>query len=143
MEENVLKRFRLDGKKAVVTGAAGKIGYYTAITFAQAGADVAIVDLPQCIERSNQVAKELSEKYGIKAKGYGCNLTDETAVNELFDNIAKDFGTVDVVHNNAGIGGALAPDIEPYDAEHNMPHYQHWKLTCAASIWWRWPLPES
>lgn len=134
MEENVLKRFRLAGKKAVVTGAAGKIGYYTAITFAQAGADVAIVDLPQCIERSNQVAKELSEKYGIKAKGYGCNLTDEAAVNELFDNIAKDFGTVDVVHNNAGIGGALAPDIEPYDAEHNMPHYQHWKLVLEANL---------
>ena len=72
MEENVLKRFRLDGKKAVVTGAAGKIGYYTAITFAQAGADVAIVDLPQCIERSNQVAKELSEKYGIKIGRASC-----------------------------------------------------------------------
>ena len=74
MEENVLKRFRLDGKKAVVTGAAGKIGYYTAITFAQAGADVAIVDLPQCMERSEQVAKELSEKYQITAKAYVCNI---------------------------------------------------------------------
>lgn len=125
--ENVLARFRLDGKTAVVTGAAGNIGYHTAMTFAQAGANVAIVDLPQCLERSQAVAKEFAEKYGVKAAAYGCDLVDEKAVAELFDKVEQDLGSVDVVHNNAGIGGALAPDIEEWDEEHNMPHLDHWK----------------
>lgn len=41
-KKNVLDRFRLDGKTAVVTGAAGNIGYHTALAFAQAGANVAL-----------------------------------------------------------------------------------------------------
>ena len=109
--ENVLARFRLDGKTAVVTGAAGNIGYHTAMTFAQAGANVAIVDLPQCLERSQAVAKEFAEKYGVKAAAYGCDLVDEKAVAELFDKVEQDLGSVDVVHNNAGIGGALMAQI--------------------------------
>ena len=126
-KENVLDRFRLDGKTAVVTGAAGNIGYHTAQTFAQAGANVAIVDLPQCIERAQKHADEFAEKYGVKAAAYGCNLTDDKAVAEMFDKIEKDLGSVDILHNNAGVGGALAPDIEPWDEEHNMEHLAHWK----------------
>lgn len=126
-KENVLDRFRLDGKTAVVTGAAGNIGYHTAMCFAQAGANVAIVDLPQCLDRSKEIAVEFAEKYHVNAAAYGCDLTDEKAVAELFDQIEKDLGSVDVVHNNAGVGGALAPDIEEWDPEHNMPHLDHWR----------------
>ncbi len=127
LKENVLDRFRLDHKTAVVTGAAGNIGYHTAMTFAQAGAAVAIVDLPQCLERSEAVAKELSEKYNVKTAAYGCNLVDASAVTELFDQIEKELGSIDVVHNNAGVGGALTPDIDPWDTEHHMDHLEHWK----------------
>lgn len=127
MKENVLERFSLDGKTAVVTGAAGNIGYHTAMTFAQAGAKVAIVDLPQCLERSRKVAEELSEKYQVKAAAFGCDLVDEKAVARMFDDIEAELGSVDVVHNNAGVGGALAPDIEAWDPEHNMSHLEHWK----------------
>lgn len=126
-KENVIERFRLDGKTAVITGAAGHIGYYTAMTFAQAGANVAIVDLPRCLDRSKEVAKEFAEKYNVKAEGYGCDLTDGQAVKEMFDQIEKDLGSVDVLHNNAGVGGALAPDIEEWDPEHDMPHLDHWR----------------
>lgn len=68
-KKNVLDRFRLDGKTAVITGAAGNIGYHTALAFAQAGANVAIVDLPQCLERSKQVAEEFAGLYGGKGGG--------------------------------------------------------------------------
>ena len=125
--ENVLERFRLDGKTAVVTGGAGYIGFFTAMAFAQAGANIAVVDLAGCLEKSREIASGFEEKYGVKAKGYGCELTDEKAVKELFDTIEKDFGSVDIVHNNAGIGGSQTPDIEEWDSEHNMNHLDHWK----------------
>jgi len=127
LSKNVLERFRLDGKSAVITGAAGNIGSHSAEAMAQAGANVAIVDLPVCLERSEKVAADLAEKYGVKAKGYGCQLTDEKDVAAMFEQIEKDFGSIDIVHNNAGVGGALVPDIEAWDSEHDMPHIDHWR----------------
>ena len=126
-KDSILQKFRLDGKTAVVTGGAGNIGYHTARTFAEAGARIAVVDLPRCLERSRAVARELEETFSVKCAGYGCELTDEKAVKTLFDQIEADLGSVDVVHNNAGVGGALAPDVEEWDAEHNMPHLDHWR----------------
>lgn len=126
-KENVLERFRLDGKTAVVTGGAGNIGRHSARAMAQAGANIAIVDLPACLERSKEVAADLSRAYGVKAVGYGCDLVDGNAVEQLFEQIEKDFGSVDVVHNNAGVGGALVPDIESWDSEHDMPHIDHFR----------------
>ena len=52
---------------------------------------------------------------------------DAKAVAEMFDAIEKELGSVDVVHNNAGVGGALVPDLEAWDSEHNMDHLEHWK----------------
>lgn len=126
-KENVLDRFSLEGKTAVVTGGAGNIGSHSALAMAQAGANVALVDLPQCLERTRKVARQLSERYGVRVLGYGCDLVDATAVEGLFDQIEKDFGHVDIVHNNAGVGGALVPDIESWDSEHEMPHIDHFR----------------
>ena len=127
IKEMVLDRFRLDGKTAVVTGGAGNIGSHTAEAFAQVGANICIVDLPAMQERSDAVAARLAETYGVTAKGYGCQLTDENQVEALFAQIERDFGSVDVVHDNAGIGGSVVPDIESWDTEHDMPHIDHWR----------------
>lgn len=125
--KNVMERFCLEQKTAVVTGGAGNIGSHSAEAFAQAGASVAVIDLPECLGRSEDVAGKLTEEYGVKAAGYGCDLTDDKAVEDLFDQISHDFGSVDIVHNNAGVGGCLVPDIEPWDSEHDMPHIRHFR----------------
>ncbi len=126
IKHNVIDRFSLDGKTAVVTGAAGNIGYHTALALAQAGADVALVDLPVCLEKAKENAGKIAAETGRKAAGYGCELTDKNQVKALFEEVEKAFGHVDIVHNNAGIGGALVPDIEEWDSEHDMDHVEHW-----------------
>ena len=60
----IIEKMRLDGKKGFVTGAARGIGKCTATAFAEAGADVAIVDLD--FEEAQKTAKELAEKTGRK-----------------------------------------------------------------------------
>ena len=126
LKKNVMDRFCLKGKTAVITGAAGNIGYHTALALAQAGADVALVDLPICLDFAKDKAERIAEEYRVKAFAYGCELTDKKQVKALFEQIETDLGRVDIVHNNAGIGGSLTPDVEEWDAEHDMDHVDHW-----------------
>ena len=112
MSDNIFDKFRLDGKKALVTGATGKIGYMTAKAFAQAGADVAIVGATHEMERAQAIAEEFRRDYGVNTLACVVEVTDEESVDELFEKVVDAFGTVDVVHNNAGIGGSPIPDID-------------------------------
>ena len=88
------------------------LGYYSAQTFAAAGADLALVDLPVCEERLKERAQELESEYGVKANYYCANLTDEEAVDKMFIQIDEEMDGIDIVHSNAGVGGARTPDYE-------------------------------
>ena len=93
---------RLDGKKTVfVTGAARGIGKCTATAFAEAGADVAIVDLD--IEEAKKTAKELAEKTGRKVIAIQTDCTDKEQVDAMVKQVVEEFGGLDFCHNNAGI----------------------------------------
>jgi len=90
----------LNGKVAVVTGAASGIGKEVALTLARAGAAVAIADLNQA--GAEAVAKEI-EQAGGKAMGVAMDVTSEEAVNQGIDRVAAAFGSVDILVSNAGI----------------------------------------
>lgn len=91
----------LDGKVALVTGAARGIGKAIALKFASEGADVAFTDLA-INETAQQTIKEL-EAFGGKVKGYASNAADFEATHEVVKQILEDFGRVDILVNNAGI----------------------------------------
>ena len=91
---------KLDGKVAVVTGAASGIGKQIALTLAQAGAAVAIADLNQ--NGANTVAEEIKSAGG-KAIGVAMDVTSEDAVNQGIDHVAAQFGSIDILVSNAGI----------------------------------------
>lgn len=95
-----IKIFSLEGKIALITGAAYGIGFELAKSYSQAGATIAFNDINQEL-----VDKGLSayEELGIKAHGYVCDVTDEEAVNELVAKIEKEVGVIDILVNNAGI----------------------------------------
>lgn len=91
----------LEGKTAIVTGASRGIGRGIALLFAQHGANVAFTYLSS-VEKGQALEQELSA-FGIKAKGYRSDAADFKAADELVNAVVADFGTVDVLVNNAGI----------------------------------------
>jgi 3-hydroxybutyrate dehydrogenase len=91
---------RLDGKTALITGAASGIGKSIAETYAKAGAKIAIADLNQA--GADAAAAEIRAKGG-EAMGIAMDVSDEKAVEAGTDLAAKTFGTLDIVVSNAGI----------------------------------------
>ena len=92
--------FSLEGKVALVTGAAYGIGFAIAEALASAGAKIAF----NC--RSQHHLDEALAEYrakGIDARGYICDVTDEEGVKAMVEDIARELGTVDILVNNAGI----------------------------------------
>ncbi|MCT4587103.1 MAG: 3-oxoacyl-[acyl-carrier-protein] reductase [Carboxylicivirga sp.] len=91
----------LEGKTAIVTGAARGIGKSIAIRFAQEGCNVAFTDLV-INEAAQETEKEL-EALGVKAKGYASDASNFDDTQKVVAEIVKDFGTIDILINNAGI----------------------------------------
>ncbi len=91
----------LEGKVAVVTGAARGIGKEIAIKFASEGCDIAFTDL--VIDENGKKTEEEIAAYGVKCKGYASNAADFAATEEVVKQIKEDFGHIDILVNNAGI----------------------------------------
>jgi 3-oxoacyl-[acyl-carrier protein] reductase len=91
----------LEGKTAIITGAARGIGKAIALKYAQQGCNVAFTDL--AINDTALATEKELQACGVKAKGYASNaaLFDDTQ--KVVEEIIKDFGRVDVLINNAGI----------------------------------------
>ena len=91
----------LDGKVALITGAARGIGKAIALKFASEGADIAFTDLV-INDAARETIREI-EALGRKVKGYASNCANFEETQAVVEEIAKDFGRIDVLVNNAGI----------------------------------------
>ena len=91
----------LDGKVALVTGAARGIGKAIALKFASEGADVAFTDLV-INEAAQETISEIAA-FGHRVKGYASNAANFEETHTVVDEILKDFGRIDILVNNAGI----------------------------------------
>ena len=95
-----MKSFSLEGKVALVTGAAYGIGFAIAEAYAQAGAKIAFNCRGQ--KHMDEALAAYAEK-GIDAKGYFCDVTKEDEVAQMVAQIEQELGTIDILVNNAGI----------------------------------------
>ena len=99
------KKGRLDGKVAVITGAANGIGRATAILFASEGAKLVLADIH---EEGLKETRELVKKEGGEVTGQKTDVSVEQEVKALIDLALTTYSRIDILCNNAGIGGDLA-----------------------------------
>lgn len=97
-EKNVLDKFKLDGKVAIVTGAARGLGQGMAIGLAEAGADICLVDIDNMDETEEKIKETGQEAIQVQA-----DLSSIEPVEEIIDATIEEFGRIDILLNNAGI----------------------------------------
>jgi 3-oxoacyl-[acyl-carrier protein] reductase len=91
----------LEGKTALITGAARGIGKALALKFASEGANIAFTDL--VIDENGKATEAEIAAYGVKCKGYASNAADFAQTEDVVSKIKEDFGSIDILVNNAGI----------------------------------------
>lgn len=91
----------LDGKTALITGAARGIGKAIALKLASEGANIAFTDLT--IDENAKATEEEILSMGVKAKGYASNAANFEETHKVVEEIQKEFGRIDILVNNAGI----------------------------------------
>jgi len=91
----------LEGKTALITGAARGIGKAIALKFAEEGANIAFTDL--VIDENGKATEAEIAAKGVKVKGYASNAADFAQTEEVVNQVKVDFGTIDILVNNAGI----------------------------------------
>jgi 2-deoxy-D-gluconate 3-dehydrogenase len=94
----ILDKFKLDGKKAIVTGSARGLGRAIAIALAEAGADLALVDILDMSESKSRI-----EKLGRKCITITADLSKKDSVDVIIKETVEKLGGIDILFNNAGI----------------------------------------
>ena len=97
--------FKLDGKKALVTGAATGLGQAIAVALARQGADVAVSDLPGV---SLDDTLQQLQAFGHKTFTIELDVRKLATMEDLVSTLSNDFGSIDILVNNAGINRPLA-----------------------------------
>jgi 3-oxoacyl-[acyl-carrier protein] reductase len=105
--KDVNDRLRLDGDRALVTGAASGIGRVTAFTLAAAGADVAASD--RVAGKLDETARELESHFDVEVTAITADIADPDEVAEMVETGSTDLGGIDILLNVAGVATREAP----------------------------------
>lgn len=98
---HILDLFRLDGKLAVVTGAAQGLGRAMAEAMADCGADIAVLDLN--IDKASETARTIEEQYKVRSRAFQVDVADAGSCQATVDTVIKEWDHIDILLNNAGI----------------------------------------
>ncbi|XP_069961675.1 17-beta-hydroxysteroid dehydrogenase 13 [Bactrocera oleae] len=116
----------ITGEVAVVTGAAGGLGKCIAIELAARGCHVAICDIN--FDLAVTTAKEIANKYGVKAKAYKVDITKFDEIVELNEQLTNDIGVATILVNNAGLlvhSDQLNPTVQEIEAMVKVNYLSH------------------
>ncbi len=93
----------LDGRLAMVTGAAGKLGSIISLTLAELGANLILIDRPK--SGLQEISDQIMREYKKSSKIYFCDLEDENSRIKLIGDVSKNFNKLDILINNAAFVG--------------------------------------
>ncbi|GAB5476502.1 MAG: SDR family NAD(P)-dependent oxidoreductase [Maribacter sp.] len=110
--------FDLKGKNAMITGGSKGLGLAMAAGLASAGANIALVN--RKLDEGQAAAESLSKTYDIEAKAYAADVTEASQINQAVALAQKDFGSVDILINSAGINIRGAIDELSHDEFHQV-----------------------
>ena len=124
------KFFDLNGKTAIVTGGANGIGKASCEILAAYGAKVVVSDYN--LEAAEKTAKDINANGG-KAIAIDCDVTNDEALVNLVDKTVKEFGSIEILVNNVGGGGAGKESpydisVEQFKKVYNMNVFSMWRL---------------
>lgn len=108
-----IQLFELKGRNALITGGSKGLGLAMAAGLASAGANIALVN--RNVEEGQAAATSLAETYGVKAKAYSADVTNESEINKAVTSATNDLGSVDILINSAGINIRGAIDELSHD----------------------------
>jgi len=126
----ITDRFKLNGKTALITGAGKGIGARIATVFAEMGAHV--VCAARTLEDVNAVAAEAA-CFGVRTLAISCDVTDEESLTKLILAVESEFGTLDILINNAGAPGKGYGSIKNVDKS-RFEHTLDVNLTSAYTL---------
>src|SRR5204862_869434 len=107
----------LNGAVALVTGGNGGLGQRICHALAKEGAHVAVM-YAQSRDQADGVARDLASRYQINAAAFGCDITDGAAVEKVVDDVAKRFGRLDILVNDAAYNKSIPfPDLDSLTME--------------------------
>ena len=129
MKSKYKQLFDLKGKTALVTGGAGFLGRHFSSGLAEFGANVAVVDLDPAATRD--VAAQLEKEYGIRAEGYGCDVSSPDAVQQMVKEVADKFGSIDILLNNAA---SKSRDLDAFFAPFEKYSLAQWREIMSVNI---------
>lgn len=122
MSTNYFELFSLKGKNALVTGGAGFLGKHFCKGLANAGANIAVIDIN--IQEATKVAEEITTEYHTVAKAFYCDLTSEESVKHMVETVVDEFGEINILHNNAA---GKSSDLNAFFAPFEEYDLNQWK----------------
>src|SRR6185437_10439595 len=107
----------LHGAVALVTGGNGGLGQRICHALAKEGAHVAVM-YAQSRDQAKGVARELASRHQVNAAAFGCDITDNAAVDRVIDDVTKRFGRLDLLINDAAYNKSIPfPDLDSLTME--------------------------
>lgn len=121
--------FDLFGKTAVITGATGILGRHFSAGLAEAGADLALLDIRN--EGIEELAIELRARYGVKVQAFICDVSDPISVKRAVAAVVDAFGSIDVLHNNAA---GKSDDLDAFFSPFENYSLEQWHKIMAVNL---------
>lgn len=129
MKGSLLKRFDLNGRIAVVTGASGILGRVFGRVLVEAGARVALVDIDG--KGCASLAARLCRLRRSSAMAVPCDVSDERSVERMAETVTRTWGRIDVLHNNAA---SKSSDLESFFAPYERYALKEWRSVMAVNL---------